>query len=200
MAERQKNQTERRGMTWLLFALMTVACWGVYGILLHAGKINMGDSLNGGYKAFLLVGAAYFVTAVLAPLFVLIGNGADWNMPLKGIGYSFAAGVVGAIGAFGVLLAFGAKGSPAVVMSIIFAGAPVVNALVAMALSPPEGGWGKVPLPFWIGIAMAALGGFMVTRFKPGPPPKGKAAAAEVAALPSGGEAVPGGDGAGRQN
>ena len=34
---------------------------------------------------------------------------------------------MGAIGAFGVLLAFGAKGTPAVVMSIVFAGAPVVS-------------------------------------------------------------------------
>ena len=29
------------GMTWLMFALMTVACWGVYGILLHTGQVAM---------------------------------------------------------------------------------------------------------------------------------------------------------------
>ena len=166
----QHQQTDKKGMTWLLFALLTVASWGVYGILLHAGAVGMGDPLNGRYKAFLLVGIAYFVTAVLAPLFVLISTGADWNMPFKGMGYSFVAGIVGAIGAFGVLLAFGAKGSPAVVMSIIFAGAPVVNAIVAMSLHPPKGGWSAIPVPFWMGIALAAIGGCMVTFFKPGPP------------------------------
>ena len=42
------------------------------------------------------------------------------------------AGTLGAIGALGVLLAFGKMPSPAyvpVIMSIIFAGAPMVNAL-----------------------------------------------------------------------
>lgn len=171
-------------MTWLLFALMTVACWGVYGILLHAGAVGMGDPANGRYKAFLLVGVAYVVVAVLAPLAMLIANGADWHMPFKGMGYSFVAGVVGAIGAFGVLLAFGAKGSPAVVMSIIFAGAPVVNAFVAMWLHPPEGGWGSIPVPFWIGIALAATGGCLVTFYKPTPPKK--APVAEVAGADAG--------------
>lgn len=189
--KQQPNSSKDKGMTWLLFALMTVAAWGVYGILLHAGAVGMGDPLNGRYKAFLLVGIAYFVTAVLAPLLALIANGADWNMPFKGMGYSFVAGVVGAIGAFGVLLAFGAKGSPAVVMSIIFAGAPVVNALVAMWLHPPKGGWASIPVPFWVGIALAAIGGCIVTLYKPGPPKK--AAAATVEAAPAGaGEAVAG--------
>ena len=44
------------------------------------------------------------------------------------------AGIAGAVGAFCVLLAFGAGGMPSVVMSIIFAGAPIVNAVVALSL------------------------------------------------------------------
>ena len=47
---------------------------------------------------------------------------------MGGMVWSLIAGIVGALGAFGVLLAFGAKGTPAVVMAIVFAGAPVVNA------------------------------------------------------------------------
>ena len=46
------------GHHWLLFALMTVVSWGVYGILLHKGQVLMGDPVNGRYKAFLLVGVA----------------------------------------------------------------------------------------------------------------------------------------------
>jgi hypothetical protein len=83
------------------------------------------------------------------------------------MGWSLVAGVVGAIGAFCVLLAFGAKGTPGVVMSIVFAGAPIVNAVVAMYLNPPEGGLGAVKWQFYVGILMAATGGCLVTLFKP---------------------------------
>ena len=73
------------------------------------------------------------------------------------------AGIVGAIGAFCVLLAFGNKGTPGVVMSIVFAGAPIVNAIVAMYNNPPEGGLGAVRWQFYLGIVLAATGGCMVT-------------------------------------
>ena len=56
---------------WLIFALMTVASWGVYGVFLHAGQVGMADPVHGRYKAFLWVGIAYFLVAVLAPLAVL---------------------------------------------------------------------------------------------------------------------------------
>lgn len=161
------------GMTWLVFALMTVASWGLYGIFLHTGQVSMGDPVNGRYKAFLFVGLAYFLTAVLAPLAILMLNGASWAYPVKGMAWSLLAGTVGAIGAFCVLLAFGAKGAPSVVMSIIFAGAPVVNAIVALSIHPPAGGWSTIRWQFVAGILMAAIGGCLVTLYKPGaPPPK----------------------------
>lgn len=156
---------------WLLFAGMTVVAWGLYGIMLHAGQLGMADSENGRYKAFLWVGIAYFLTAVLAPLLLLILRGAEWSMPSTGITWSLLAGVAGAVGAFGVLLAFGARGTPAVVMSIIFAGAPVVNAVVAIALHPPAGGWSAIRPPFIAGILLAAIGGCLVTLYKPNPGP-----------------------------
>jgi hypothetical protein len=86
------------------------------------------------------------------------------------MGWSLVAGIVGAIGAFGVLLAFGAKGTPAVVMSIVFAGAPVVNALYSLWLHPPAGGLGSIKPQFFLGILLAALGGCLVTFYKPNPP------------------------------
>ncbi len=159
------------GMTWLGFALMTVFSWGVYGVLLHMGQTSMGDPVNGRYKSFLFVGIAYFLTAVLAPLVVLMLNGASWSLPAKGMGLSLIAGIAGAVGAFSVLLAFGAKGHPAAVMSIVFAGAPVVNAFVAMAQHPPHGGIAAIKPQFWIGLVLAATGGFLVARFRPMPSP-----------------------------
>jgi hypothetical protein len=86
-----------------------------------------------------------------------------------------------------VLLAFGAGGKPGVVMSIVFAGAPIVNAIYSLYLHPPAGGLSKVPAPFYLGIALAALGGFLVTYFKPAPPAaKPKPIQAATANAPTG--------------
>jgi drug/metabolite transporter (DMT)-like permease len=171
-----------QSMAWLMFALLTVSTWGLYGIFLHKGQVQMADPVNGRYKAFLFVGIAYFITAVLAPVIVLLINKSSWSFPGGGMAWSLIAGIVGAIGAFGVLLAFGAKGTPAVVMSIIFAGAPIVNAVVAISL---DRNWGNVKLPFVLGIVLAALGGCLVTYYKPAPArPHGPPAKAPAAAVP----------------
>lgn len=156
--------------SWLVFALGTVLTWGLYGIFLHMGQMGMVDPVNGRYKAFLFVGVAYFLTAVLAPLILLVMRGSDWNFPAKGLWLSLFAGILGAIGAFFVLLALGAaigakvQNAPGVVMSIIFAGAPIVNAIVSISMAHD---WGKIRWPFILGLVMAAAGGFLVTMFKP---------------------------------
>ncbi len=155
------------GLAWLGFALFTVLMWGLYGILLHTGQLGFQDPAGGRYKAFLFVGIAYFLTAVLAPLAVLILQGSSWDFSSTGMSWSLMAGVVGAAGAFGVLLAFGARGSPSVVMSIIFAGAPIVNAMAAMWMHPPQGGLSAIRWPFVMGMLLAALGGCLVTLFRP---------------------------------
>ena len=172
-------------MNWLVYAFLTVATWGLYGVFLHSGQLAMGDPVNGRYKAFLLVGVAYFIIAVLAPLVVLKINGATMSFPSKGIWISLFAGTLGAVGAFGTLLAFGAKGSPAVVMSIVFAGAPIVNTIASMLLHPPKGGITAVPWQFYLGMLMAAGGGCMVVYFKPAPAPVAKAGGVAKPAVPA---------------
>jgi len=175
----QITTTNSESHAWLLFSLLTVGCWGLYGAFLHSGQMGMNDPVNGRYKAFLFVGLAYFLTAVLAPIALLLIKGASWTFAAKGCWWSLIAGIVGAAGAFSVLLAFGAKGSPAVVMSIVFGGAPVVNALYVLAMNPPAGGWAKLPLPFVLGIVLSAVGGCLVTLYRPAPAaPHGKPAAA----------------------
>jgi drug/metabolite transporter (DMT)-like permease len=172
-------------MSWLVFALMTVVSWGLYGAFLHTGQMGMADPVNGRYKAFLFVGLAYFLTAVLAPLIVLKVQGADWSFPAKGALWSLVAGAVGSLGAFCVLLAFGARGNPAVVMAIVFAGAPIVNALYVLGLHPPAGGWGAVRWQFYAGLLLAALGGAMVTLYKP-PAPAAAPVASNAPSQPPG--------------
>jgi uncharacterized membrane protein YeaQ/YmgE (transglycosylase-associated protein family) len=177
----------KKSMTWLLFSLLTVACWGVYGVYLHKGQTGIGlaDPVAR-YKAFLFVGFAYFLVAVIAPLIMLRLNGkhGDTNFlsyPASGQWWSLIAGIVGAVGAFGVLLAFGAAPQPKaayipVVMSIIFAGAPIVNAVVSMLYHPPHGGLSEVKWQFWAGIVIAAIGGSMVALYKPDAPAPAKPA------------------------
>lgn len=181
-------------MNYIYYALLTVVCWGTYGICMHTGSINMKHPENGRIMAFLWVGLAYFITAVVAPLVILKlkgGNIAFWNYPTSGWKWSLIAGTLGAIGALGVLLAFGSaaaeKPTPPgwfvpVVMSIIFAGAPMVNAIVS---TTKEGNWGRVlskeHWPFIVGIAMAALGGYLITKYAPKPPPSPPSANASKA-------------------
>ncbi len=171
-------------MQWLFYVFLTVCTWGLYGVYLHSGQMAMKDAEFGRYKAFLFVGIAYMIIAVLAPLLLLKFQGSNWNFPARGIWISLFAGALGAVGAFGILLAFGAKGTPQVVMSIVFAGAPVVNAIVATWMHPPKGGINAMPWQFYLGILMAAGGGCLVSLYRPAPAPK--TAAVTAAGLPSG--------------
>ena len=191
---RMNDSSASPGNTWLIYTMLTVLSWGVYGILLHKGQTLMrvpgdlaADPAVLRYKAFLFVGVAYFLTAVLAPLFLLMSKGQAFSgYTSNGAWWSLIAGIAGAIGAFGVLLAFGAKGTPPVVMSIVFAGAPLINAVVGSLLHPPKNGWAQVNPLFFAGILLAVSGGYMVARYNPAnlAPPK-KAAATPAASSTS---------------
>jgi uncharacterized membrane protein YeaQ/YmgE (transglycosylase-associated protein family) len=177
-------QSQPTSNLWLAFALATVLAWGLYGFLLHLGQLGMADPDNGRIKAFLCVGVAYVLVAVLVPVGILISKQASWVYPTQGLVLSTLAGVAGAVGALFVLLSFGAKGNPAVVMSIVFAGAPVVNAVVALLYHPPEGGWSALRWQFIAGIVLAAVGGLLVMRYRPAtaPAPSPSAAAPQATA------------------
>ena len=185
--------TKPKSMNWLIFAYLTVLSWGVYGVLLHIGRSDMpmgAETPHAGLKAFLWVGIAYFVVAVVGPLIVLKMRGSNFSFAGPGMTWSFIAGVAGALGAFTLVLALGAaavtmKGAaPSAVMPIVFGGAPIVNAFVAMMVHPPEGGFKAVPLPFIAGIVLAAGGAFLVAKYAPtnqGAPAKAAAAVSQPA-------------------
>lgn len=177
---------EQSGVWWLIFSLLTVVCFGVYGNLLHTGQIGMKDKAFGRYKAFLFVGVAYFVVAVLLPILLLLPSitSGGFDFTLEGSGYSLVAGAFGAVGAFGILLAFGAKGTPVVVMSIVFAGAPIINAIFSIIIHPPEGGIASIKPMFFVGILLAAIGGGLVTFYKPPPAPPHKSKPSKPGPLP----------------
>ena len=194
--------SDSSGLTWVAFALLTVVSWGVYGVFLHTGQVAMEDPDNGRYKAFLFVGIAYFLTAVLAPLALLLMNGAAITgfrryllpyLTAEGAGGppqpGFLGGWLGKAHDPFLVLRGGPSpegfNMPALVMSIVFAGAPVINAVYALILHPPAGGWGKVPWPFYLGILLAALGGCLVTFYKPNPPAASRAKPATVETAPA---------------
>ena len=161
---------------------MTVICWGTYGVCMHIGSSSMKPPEHGRMMAFLWVGLAYFLTAVIAPLIILKFTGGPTNFwdpeAYKGWQWSLIAGTLGAIGALGVLLAFGASPNPPVyvpvVMSIIFAGAPIVNAVVN---TTKDKNWSNVQWPFVLGIVLAAVGGYLVTKHVPKAKPVAEAKA-----------------------
>jgi hypothetical protein len=65
-------------------------------------------------------------------------------------------------------------------MSIIFAGAPIVNAVVAILQHPPVGGWSAIKPQFFLGIVLAAVGAGMVMYFKPPPAPNPQASVTQT--------------------
>ena len=147
-------------MNWLLFVLGAVLSWGMYGPVLHKGQVALGNPL----RALLCVGVAYFLIAVLVPVLMLAAQGQLGGFTLKGSAVATFAGVLGALGAVCIILAFRAGGLPTYVMPLVFGIAPLVNVLVSMATHPPR----TTPSPMlYLGFLLAATGAYMVLHYKP---------------------------------
>ncbi len=148
----------------LAYTLMTAICWGVYGPTLHKGQMAMAGSR---LRPLLCVGMAYFLIAVLVPLFLLTisPDRGSWTWP--GALWSLAAGSAGAIGALGIIMAFNYGGKPIYVMPLVFGGAPVINTLFALAISSTIDQIGPV---FIAGLILVAAGAVTVLLFAPRAP------------------------------
>ena len=147
-------------MSWIWFVAGAVLSWGLYGPWLHKGQVALGSPL----RAFLCVGAAYFLVGVLVPAGTLATQGQlrGWNGP--GVTAATVAGVLGAMGALCVIYSFRAGGSPVWVMPLVFAGAPIVNVLYTMWQHPPK----TAPSPLlYLGFVLAASGAYLVLHYKP---------------------------------
>ena len=154
-----------KSFSFLAFVAMTFCCWGIYGPVLHVGQEQMAGGVGkASLRPFMCVGIAYFIIAVVYPLFVLKTKGENGNWTANGFAWSFAAGVITAIGALGIVLAFKFKGKPVYVMPLVFGLAPIVNTIVGMLMS---GTTKKPTLPFYVGIVLVALGAAGVLRYQP---------------------------------
>ncbi|MCH2125051.1 MAG: hypothetical protein MK165_09670 [Pirellulaceae bacterium] len=146
----------------LPFVALTFLSWGIYGPVLHLGQDAMdGSSL----RPFICVGLAYFLVAVVIPLAVLRSRGETGNWTTGGTFWSLSAGVAGAIGALGIVLAFKNGGQPAYVMPLVFGLAPVVNTFTTMTMTRT---YKEANAIFYVGVLLVATGAAGVLYFNAG--------------------------------
>ncbi len=144
---------------------LTVTCWGVYGPVLHQGQAGLGGNR---LKPLICVGLAYFIVAIIVPTIILISQGqfkGDWSG--SGVIWSSMAGVAGALGAMGIILALTSGGRAIYVMPLVFGGAPVVTTFLSMYWSKA---WkaGIHPV-FFVGLALVIIGAATVLTYAPRP-------------------------------
>jgi uncharacterized membrane protein len=168
--------------TWMAFVVGAVLSWGVYVPVLHEGQSTMGGGSPsaGAVRAFLCVGIAYFVTAVVIPLIALqfnVAGGETLDFKTKtgelnsrALVFSTLGGIAGAAGALCIIFSIKNGGKPLYVAPLVFAGAPIVNAIVSILWHPPEEGARSEYLPGWImfgaGLVLAAIGAGLVLYSK----------------------------------
>jgi len=153
--------------------LLTAVCWGIYGPLLHVGQEALGGNR---LRAFLCVGLAYFLIAVVIPLAMMSTSGKKNAWSFKGLAWSLIAGAAGALGALGIILAFNFGGKPVYVMPLVFGCAPVVNSFWTIYW---QNTWKDINAFFAAGLILVAVGASSVLFFAPTKPPA-KAAVAAV--------------------
>jgi hypothetical protein len=174
----------------LAFIAGAVISWGVYVPIVHKAAEELHSSL----RAFLFVGVAYFLTAVLIPVVLIFifhydptTKGQTPNFNLIPVSLGIAAGIAGAAGALCVIFAAtkAGPGGALYVAPLVFAGAPIINTIVTMTIFHPVK---KLPeFPFFLGLILAAVGAALVMLYKP----KGDAPAPATAPTAAVGEQSP---------
>ena len=145
------------------FAALTILAWGSYGNWLHAAKAEVGDLRM---RQLFCVGLAYFILAIVIPTLFIKVKGEKGEFTISGIIWSLAAGVCGALGALGIIMALSAGGAkaPVYVMPLVFGCAPVVNTLVSMTMNR---NLKEANSAFLAGIVLVAVGAALVFINKP---------------------------------
>ena len=171
-----------------LFVLGAALSWGLYDPSVHVAASQLKSNL----RAFLFVGVAYFLVAVLIPAaFIFI---AKYDPTAKGqpnfdvvpSSWGLFAGILGAAGALCVIFAVTAagKGGALYVAPLVFAGAPIINTIATILYFHPV-----KTMPDWrffLGLGLAAAGAAMVMLFQPVDAPHSPPAAVAPAAVNAG--------------
>jgi uncharacterized membrane protein len=116
---------------------------------------------------------AYFLTAVIIPLGLLalnLAGGESFTFTRgdmfnsRGVTFAVLGGIAGAAGALCIILSIKNGGKPLFIAPLVFAGAPIVNAIISLLWHPPAEG--APDWKFFAGIVLAAVGAFMVLYSK----------------------------------
>ncbi|HEY2249778.1 MAG TPA: hypothetical protein VGH74_01910, partial [Planctomycetaceae bacterium] len=115
----------------IVFAVLTALCWGTYGPVLHESRAF----LKSPFKPYVAIGIAYLVWGIGGGLIGMWYKKDDFSLASftgPGMMWGLAAGTLGAWGALTLTLAMFNKGTPYIVMPIVFGGAVTVSALVSV--------------------------------------------------------------------
>jgi uncharacterized membrane protein len=193
---REKSQVSKENVMqkWLvvLFVAGAALSWGVYVPLVHGAAMKLQSNL----RAFLFVGVAYFLVAVLVPMlliFVLKYDPTAKAAPnFNGVPilWGIMSGVAGALGALFVIFAAtnAGPGGAIYVAPLVFAGAPIINTFATIYYFHPvktTPDW-----RFFLGLGFAVVGAAMVMLFKPADEAPTKAQTAAATAPAEAGVAV----------
>ena len=135
---------------------------------MHDGQAAFGEGnpKKGPLRAFLFVGVAYFIVAGGVLAYVTLTKAEPMQFTTRGASISTLAGILGAVGALGIVFALKNQGSPIIVAPLVFAGAPIINTFVSMIFHKPA----KPPSTlFYLGILMAATGAALALANRPLP-------------------------------
>ncbi len=149
--------------TWMWFVLATIIFWGAYVPMIHHGQQAFGTK-NSALRTFLFIGLAYFLVSAVVLTYTVLTKAEPLAFTSSGVSLSMAAGILGALGALGIVFAMKSGGKPLAVAPLVFAGAPIMSTFVAMMWDKPDRPPG---LMFYVGIVTAALGAAMVLRYRP---------------------------------
>ena len=144
----------------VLSIVLTVCSWGLYVTVVHKAQPLMG----GGLRPFMCVGLAYFGIAVIVPAIILAMRGESGRWTRVGTTYSLVAGMAGALGALGIILAKKAGGNALMVAPLVFGAAPVINTLTTMFMTKS---FRQIRPMFLLGLVMVIAGSLAVLYFRP---------------------------------
>lgn len=170
---------------WLMYVALAGLSWGTYVPLIFYGGSELGGKPSARILAILCVGVAYFVIAVLFPMYLFLSGREQWpDLTTTGLVFSSLAGVAGAVGALCVVFATKsavaeatAAGLPPAtfrvfIAPLIFSLAPLINVLLSLIWHPEKGQpfhFGIKTLPgweLWAGIVLIGAGAFLVLYSK----------------------------------
>lgn len=142
----------------LLWAVLTMFCWGVYGPILGKATGMLGGSRA---LAMVCIGVGYGILGVLFGLLILktgiVPDKGNWNP--TGFRKGFAAGALGVAGNFSLVMALMLYHRPEVVMPLVFGGVQLGNTVfTCLDLKKwPKKGFVLGVLLLVVGVVLALL-------------------------------------------